>query len=204
MLFERAPTGRPRGTSPFLELPAAQNEQVVLFAKPPIASQNLAVGADQHEIEIRMPLRRGHDYIDIEQVIEGAEAFGISSETFSAGLNRIGRRRDRRPLPCTSVLSAKLFPSDERRRKRWAARLLHKLEQGKIKALVKVLRRFSTPNQESAHLLANEADYFERNAERMRYPSFAARDAVRKGAHRKRPRWDGRFEDYWEARARAA
>ena len=131
-------------------------------------------------------------------------------------------------------LSAKLFPSDERRRKRWAARLLHKLEQGKIKALVKVLRRFSTPNQESAHLLANEADYFERNAERMRYPEFRRQGlfvgsgvveaGCKKviGARLKRSgmfwtvrganaiialrccRLSGRFEDYWEARARAA
>ena len=130
-------------------------------------------------------------------------------------------------------LSAKLFPSDERRRKRWAARLLHKLEQGKIKALVKVLRRFSTPNQESAHLLANEADYFERNAERMRYPEFRRQGlfvgsgvveaGCKKviGARLKRSgmfwtvrganaiialrccRLSGRFEDYWEARARA-
>ena len=131
-------------------------------------------------------------------------------------------------------LSAKLFPSDVRRRKRWAARLLHKLEQGKIKALVKVLRRFSTPNQESAHLLANEADYFERNAERMRYPEFRRQGlfvgsgvveaGCKKviGARLKRSgmfwtvrganaiialrccRLSGRFEDYWEARARAA
>ena len=131
-------------------------------------------------------------------------------------------------------LSAKLFPSDERRRKRWAARLLHKLEQGKIKALVKVLRGFSTPNQESAHLLANEADYFERNAERMRYPEFRRQGlfvgsgvveaGCKKviGARLKRSgmfwtvrdanaiialrccRLSGRFEDYWEARARAA
>ena len=69
-------------------------------------------------------------------------------------------------------LSAKLFPTGERQRKRWTTRLLSKLDQGKIKALVKALRRFSPPDDELAHRLANEADYFERNAGRMRYPSF--------------------------------
>lgn len=34
------------------------------------------------------------------------------------------------------------------------------------------LRVFPPPNDELAHLLGNEADYFEWNAERMRYPEF--------------------------------
>jgi hypothetical protein len=69
-------------------------------------------------------------------------------------------------------LSAKLFPKDERRRKRWTTPLLRRLDQGKIEVLVKRLRRFPPPDQELAHRLANEADYFERNAGRMRYPAF--------------------------------
>ncbi len=70
------------------------------------------------------------------------------------------------------VLSAKLFPADERQRKRWTNRLQKKLDQGQIEALVKVLRQFPAPDEERAHLLANEANYFERNADRMRYPDF--------------------------------
>ena len=131
-------------------------------------------------------------------------------------------------------LSVKLFPSDERRRKRWTGRLLHKLEQGKIEALVKALRTFSAPSEEAARLLANEADYFERHRERMRYPKFRRQGlfvgsgvveaGCKKviGARLKRSgmfwtvrganaiialrccRLSGRFEDYWEARARAA
>ena len=69
-------------------------------------------------------------------------------------------------------LSAKLFPADERQRKRWTTRLLRKLDQGEIAALVKILRQHPAPDEERAHLLANEAAYFERNADRMRYPDF--------------------------------
>ena len=50
--------------------------------------------------------------------------------------------------------------------------MLDTLEHGKIEALVNVLRAFPSPGEDLAHLLSNDADYFERNAERMRYPSF--------------------------------
>ncbi len=131
-------------------------------------------------------------------------------------------------------LSAKLFPADEKARKRWTARLLAKLDHGKIEALVKALRKFPPPGEELARLLANEADYFERNAERMRYPSFRDQDLFVGsgvveagcksviGARLKRAgmfwtvrganaiialrccRISGKFEDYWEARSPAA
>ena len=131
-------------------------------------------------------------------------------------------------------LSAKLFPNDERSRKRWTARLLDKLDRGKIGALVKTLRAFPPPSEDLAHLLSNDADYFERNAERMRYPSFREQglfvgsgvvEAGCKsviGARLKRSgmfwtvrganailalrccRRNGRFEDYWETRSAAA
>ena len=131
-------------------------------------------------------------------------------------------------------LCAKLFPNDERSRKRWTARLLDKLDRGKIGALVKTLRAFPPPSEELAHLLSNDADYFERNAERMRYPSFREQglfvgsgvvEAGCKsviGARLKRSgmfwtvrganailalrccRRNGRFEDYWETRSAAA
>ena len=131
-------------------------------------------------------------------------------------------------------LSAKLFPSQERQRKRWTAQLLDKLDQGKIEALVKALREFPPRSEELAPLPANEADYFERHAERMRYPCFrglglfvgsgvveaACKRVI--GARLKRSgmfwtvrganaiialrccRMSGNFEDYWEARSTAA
>ena len=131
-------------------------------------------------------------------------------------------------------LSAKLFPTDERGRDRWTARLLDRLEQGKIEALVKVLRAFPAPNEELAHILSNEAEYFRRNADRMRYPQFRAQglfvgsgvvEAGCKtviGSRLKRSgmfwtvrganaiialrccRLSARFEDYWETRSPAA
>lgn len=131
-------------------------------------------------------------------------------------------------------LSAKLFPAAERTRKRWTGKLLEKLDRGNVEAVVKALREFPPPSPDLAHLLGNEADYFARNAERMRYPAFRAQglfvgsgvvEAGCKtviGSRLKRSgmfwtvrganaiialrccRLSGRFEDYWESRARAA
>jgi hypothetical protein len=131
-------------------------------------------------------------------------------------------------------LAAQLFANDPQARKRWARRLEHKLNRGKLEALVKTLREFPPPNPELARLLNNEAEYFERNAERMRYPQFRAQglfvgsgvvEAGCKtvvGARLKQSgmfwtvrganailalrcnRLSGKFEDYWESRARAA
>jgi hypothetical protein len=71
-------------------------------------------------------------------------------------------------------LSAKLFPNHERDRKRWMGRGLGRLDQGKIEALVKILRDLHPANAELAKIVGNEADYFQRNAARMRYPAFRA------------------------------
>lgn len=131
-------------------------------------------------------------------------------------------------------LSAKLFPTDERSRTRWRSQLLKKLDQGKIEAIVKALSGFPPPTEELARILTNDAEYFARNAERMRYPKFRAqglfvgsgvveagcKTAI--GARLKRSgmfwtvrganaitalrccRLSGRFEDYWDDRAPAA
>jgi hypothetical protein len=71
-------------------------------------------------------------------------------------------------------LSGKLFSADPTQRQRWVGGLQKKLDTGKIELLVKTLRAFSAPNEELAKLLATEAEYFARNAERMRYPKFRA------------------------------
>jgi len=131
-------------------------------------------------------------------------------------------------------LSAKLFPNDERGRKRWMARSLGRLDNGKIEPLVKMLRDLHPANSELAKTVRNEAEYFERNAERMRYPAFrreglfvgsgvveaACKEVI--GSRLKRSgmfwtvrgakaiialrccRLSGRFEDYWESRSPAA
>jgi hypothetical protein len=69
-------------------------------------------------------------------------------------------------------LSAKLFPNDEKARKRWMARCLNRLERGNIEPLVKILRDLHPLNSDLAKTVANEAEYFARNADRMRYPAF--------------------------------
>ncbi len=69
-------------------------------------------------------------------------------------------------------LSAKLFPNDDPGRKRWMARYLKLLDQGKVEAIVRILRDLHPANPELAKIIVNESDYFQRNAERMRYPSF--------------------------------
>jgi len=46
------------------------------------------------------------------------------------------------------------------------------LDRGKIEKLVAALRSIESDNPEVAEKIRTEADYFERNAERMRYPKF--------------------------------
>ena len=46
------------------------------------------------------------------------------------------------------------------------------LDKGKIEKLVGVLRSIDTANPQMAEKICTEADYFERNAERMGYPKF--------------------------------
>ena len=69
-------------------------------------------------------------------------------------------------------MAAKLFPSDEKQRKRWANKLIQKLNRGKVEGVVAELRGFPTRKPELRDDLRKEADYFERNRERMRYPKF--------------------------------
>lgn len=131
-------------------------------------------------------------------------------------------------------LSGKLFASNESRRKRWATRMQNKLEEGAIEALAASLRRLAAKHPEHTQLLTNEADYFQRNTERMRYPQFrrqglfvgsgvieaGCKNVI--GLRLKRSgmfwtvgganailalrcsRLNGRFEDYWAARRTAA
>jgi hypothetical protein len=109
-------------------------------------------------------------------------------------------------------------------------RLLH---QGKIEKLVYLLRSIESANPEVDEKIRTEADYFERNAERMRYPKFrrhhlfvgsgvieaGCKTVIGSRLKRSGMFWtlrganaivalrccqlNGRFEDYWEARRAA-
>ncbi len=46
------------------------------------------------------------------------------------------------------------------------------LDDGKMEALVSSLRSIETPSAELVEKIRTEAEYFEKNAERMRYPEF--------------------------------
>jgi hypothetical protein len=106
-----------------------------------------------------------------------------------------------------------------------------KLDNGKIELLVATLRGLHVASPELAEKVRTEADYFQKNAQRMRYPDFRAQhlfvgsgviEAGCKtviGARLKRSgmfwtvrganailalrccRLNGQFENYWEARS---
>jgi hypothetical protein len=131
-------------------------------------------------------------------------------------------------------LARRLFPNDEGKRKGWMK--LHQkrlLDKGKIPKLVGMLRAIKSSNSEVAQKIRTEADYFERNAERMRYPQFrrqhlfvgsgvieaGCKSVVASRLKRSGMFWtvrganailalrcaclNGRFEDYWEDRQAA-
>jgi hypothetical protein len=70
-------------------------------------------------------------------------------------------------------LARKLHPNDEVNQKAWIK--IHQrrlLDKGKIEKLVFALRSIHSRNPEVIQKIRTEADYFERNAERMRYPKY--------------------------------
>jgi hypothetical protein len=128
-------------------------------------------------------------------------------------------------------LARRLYPNDEGKQRAWMkAHQKRLLDKGKIEKLVDVLRTIKSSNSEVAEKLRTEADYFERNAERMRYPKFrrqhlfvgsgvieaGCKTVVASRLKRSGMFWtvrganailalrcsylNGRFEDYWEGR----
>lgn len=128
-------------------------------------------------------------------------------------------------------LVRKLHPNDEVRQKIWIK--VHQkrlLDKGKIEKLVVAIRSIHSPNPEVAEKIRTEADYFETNAERMRYPPFrrqhlfvgsgvieaGCKTVIGSRLKRSGMFWtvrganailalrcchlNARFEDYWEAR----
>lgn len=128
-------------------------------------------------------------------------------------------------------LAAKLFPSNQLKRKQWIKRFQGKLDKGQIKELVADLRSITSADPGLTEAIQTEADYFERNAPRMQYPRFRAQNlfvgsgvieagcktVVGSRLKQSGMFWtvdgansilalrcnllSGRFEDYWESRA---
>jgi hypothetical protein len=131
-------------------------------------------------------------------------------------------------------LARKLYPNDPASQKAWMK--VHRkrlLDKGKIEKLVLALRSTESTNPDVLEKLRTEADYFERNAERMRYPKFrrqhlfvgsgvieaGCKTVIGSRLKQSGMFWtvrgansiialrcchlNGRFEDYWERRRAA-
>ena len=69
-------------------------------------------------------------------------------------------------------LVRKLHPNDEKSQKHWIQVQKKRLDKGKIEKLVLEFRSIQTSNPEVAEELRKQTEYFQTNAERMRYPDF--------------------------------
>jgi len=70
------------------------------------------------------------------------------------------------------AVAALLFPNHSTQQNRWIVSAQRLLDQGRIESLVKRLRTTQSENDEVVQKLSLEAEYFDRNAPRMRYPEF--------------------------------
>jgi hypothetical protein len=131
-------------------------------------------------------------------------------------------------------LARKLYPNEQASQKAWMK--IHQkrlLDKGKIEKLVIAIRCIDSANPEVVEKIRLEADYFERNAERMRYPKFrrqhlfvgsgvieaGCKTVIGSRLKQSGMFWtvrganaiialrcchlNGRFEDYWESRRAA-
>jgi hypothetical protein len=69
-------------------------------------------------------------------------------------------------------LARKLYPNDAGKQRAWMKKHQRLLDKGKIEKLVLTLRAIDVTNPEVIEKIRIEAGYFERNADRMRYPKF--------------------------------
>jgi len=104
---------------------------------------------------------------------DGAEwIWNIAEEHFPGALQIVDLYHARQHL---WDLARKLHPQDPAEQKRWM--MIHQdlLDEGKIEKLVSslhLINSLNSPNPELTKTIANEAEYFAKNAERMRYPEF--------------------------------
>jgi len=163
---------------------------------------------------------------------DGAEwIWNLAAQHFPGALQIVDLYHARQHL---WELVRRLHPHDEAKRKAWMK--VHQrrlLDQGKIEKLTGALRSIVSTNPEVVDKLRIEADYFERNASRMRYPQFrrqhlfvgsgvieaGCKTVVGSRLKQSGMFWtvrganaivalrcchlNGRFEDYWEARQAA-
>jgi hypothetical protein len=178
--------------------------------------------------------RRGWNHARSKVVMgDGAEwIWNLAAEHFPGAIQIVDLYHARQHL---WELARRLHPNDEEKQKGWMK--VHQkrlLDKGKIERLVDVLRAIKTGNSEVAEKIRTEADYFERNAQRMRYPKFrrqhlfvgsgvieaGCKKVIASRLKRSGMFWrvrgantilalrcsylNGRFEDYWEGRRAAS
>jgi Uncharacterised protein family (UPF0236) len=101
---------------------------------------------------------------------DGAEwIWNIAEQHFPSAIQIVDLYHARQHL---WELARALYPDAEARQKRWLIRQQSKLDAGEIEKLVRSLRSVETADPRLAVKIRSEADYFERNAARMRYPQF--------------------------------
>ena len=102
---------------------------------------------------------------------DGAEwIWNLAAEHFPGAIQSVDLYHARQHL---WELARRLHPHDEVSQKAWMK--IHQkrlLDKGEIEKLVELLRSIDTGNPEVAEKIRIEADYFEKNAKRMRYPKF--------------------------------
>jgi hypothetical protein len=116
--------------------------------------------------------RRGWSRAEKKVVMgDGAEwIWNLAEQYFPGALQIVDLYHARQHL---WELARKLYPNDEMNQKAWIKLHLRRLlDKGKIEKLVCSLRSIDSTNPEVVEKLRTEADYFDRNAERMRYPKY--------------------------------
>ena len=173
--------------------------------------------------------KRGWSRAETKVVLgDGAEwIWNIADQHFPGAIQIVDLYHARQHL---WELARKLYPNQEVKQKRWVMVQKHKLDGGKIEKLVRGLRSIESPNVELVEEIRTEANYFEKNAHRMRYPEFrrqhlfvgsgvieaGCKTVIGSRAKQSGMFWtvrganaiialrccriSGRFEDYWETR----
>jgi hypothetical protein len=115
--------------------------------------------------------KRGWNRAEKKVVIgDGAEwIWNIADQHFPGAIQIVDLYHARQHL---WGLARKLYPSDQAEQKRWIMIHQDKLNAGKIEQLVCLLGSIDSSNSELVEEIRKEANYFEKNAERMRYPKF--------------------------------
>jgi hypothetical protein len=163
---------------------------------------------------------------------DGAEwIWNIAEQHFPSAIQIVDLYHARQHL---WELARALYPNEESKRKRWMKHQQSKLDSGEIEKLVSSLRILKTADPLFTDKTRAEADYFERNAARMRYPRFRRQKLfigsgvieagcktvigsrlkqsgmfwTLRGANAiialRCNRFSRKFEDYWASRSKAA